>query len=214
MCGCVVDEGGKGGIQLVLPRLRVGVAEETGEGRGTEVGSTGGGPGTEVGPSGWACSEAVLLEGEAYNSGGLQQKRKWTVIVHQSNFGDNFNAFIFSYLLTRIVCEMCVCVPALGLDDQVDGQSVVDALVTQQICIFEDLPSEDEHQLLCLCLEPLGYLRLKLQRQAEGRQAGRNMNSSLPSSREKTHFTVGYIRHWESHLANNSKENVIAMKTA
>lgn len=68
---------------------------------------------------------------------------------------------------SHTVCEMCVCVPALGLDDQVDGQSIVDALMTQQICIFEDLPSEDEYQLLCLCLEPLGYLLLKLQRHRE-----------------------------------------------
>lgn len=71
------------------------------------------------------------------------------------------------------VCvRLFVCVPALRLDDQVKSHSFLDALLTQQIRVLQDLPSEDQDQLLRICLEPFGDDLFKLTEMERGRNIG------------------------------------------
>lgn len=52
-----------------------------------------------------------------------------------------------------------------SLDDQVDSQAILDAVLIQSVPVFQDFPSEDQHQLVLLGFEPPRDLLFKLEAQ-------------------------------------------------
>lgn len=53
------------------------------------------------------------------------------------------------------------------LDDEMYGEAVFDAVLVQRVAIFQDLPCEDQYQLILLGFEPPGNLLLELQSKKE-----------------------------------------------
>lgn len=49
-----------------------------------------------------------------------------------------------------------------GLDDQVDGEPVLDPVLAQRVPVLEDLAGEDQDQLILLSLKPPGDLLFEL----------------------------------------------------